>query len=72
MKRLVKLWPVAALSILALAFPVQAEEGASPGVGDKAPDFTLMGSDGNEYTLSEVIGDQGVVLAWFPMAFTPG
>jgi peroxiredoxin Q/BCP len=41
-------------------------------VGDKAPDFALAGSDGREHRLAEYVGKQGVVLAWFPKAFTPG
>ncbi len=40
--------------------------------GDMAPDFTLPGSDGKTYTLSDYRGKQAVVLAWFPRAFTPG
>ena len=45
---------------------------ATPDVGDPAPDFSLMGSDGRLHTLSEYRGRKAVVLAWFPMAFTPG
>ena len=45
---------------------------AAPGVGDAAPDFSLMGSDGRLHSLSEYRGRKGVVLAWFPKAFTPG
>ena len=41
-------------------------------VGDVAPDFTLPGSDGKTYKLSDYRGKQAVVLAWFPKAFTPG
>jgi|SRR5687767_15511618 len=41
-------------------------------VGDPAPDFTLPGSDGREYTLSSYRGRQAVVLAWFAKAFTSG
>ncbi len=41
-------------------------------VGDKAPDFQLKGSDGNEYSLSQFNGKQAVVVAWFPKAFTRG
>ena len=42
-------------------------------VGDRAPEFRLHGSDGKEYTLEGVLAEkQGVVLAWFPKAFTPG
>ena len=40
--------------------------------GARAPDFSLAGSDGREHRLSDHVGKQGVVLAWFPKAFTPG
>ncbi len=40
--------------------------------GDAAPDFSMRGSDGKDYTLSQFRGEKGVVLAWFPKAFTPG
>ncbi len=49
-----------------------AEEKVSLSEGDEAPDFTLPSSDGNDYTLSEVLKDGPVVLAWFPKADTPG
>ena len=45
---------------------------AAPDVGDPAPDFSLMGSDGRLHSLSEYRGHKAVVLAWFPKAFTPG
>jgi thioredoxin-dependent peroxiredoxin len=41
-------------------------------VGDKAPDFTLPGSDGKTYKLSQFRGQKAVVLAWYPKAFTGG
>lgn len=41
-------------------------------VGDQAPDFTLMASDGKTYSLSDYRGRKPVVLAWFPKAFTAG
>lgn len=40
-------------------------------VGDRAPDFTLPGSDGTQYTLADLTG-QHVVIAFFPKAFTGG
>lgn len=39
--------------------------------GDAAPDFSLQGSDGKTYKLSELKG-KAVVVAWFPKAFTGG
>jgi peroxiredoxin Q/BCP len=45
---------------------------AEPKVGETAPDFTLYGTDGALYKLSDQVGKRGVVLAWFPKAFTPG
>ena len=41
-------------------------------VGDPAPDFELLGSDGKTYRLSEFKGKRPVVIAWFPKASTPG
>ena len=41
-------------------------------VGDAAPDFALKGSDGKTYKLSDYKGNQAVVIAWFPKAFTGG
>lgn len=46
--------------------------GAELKVGDKAPDFSLPGSDGKTYSLADFRGKQAVVLAWFPKAFTGG
>jgi peroxiredoxin Q/BCP len=40
-------------------------------VGDQAPAFTLPGTDGKTYSLSQLKG-RTVVLAWFPKAFTGG
>jgi len=45
---------------------------AEPKVGEKAPDFSLVGSDGKTYNLSDFKGKSAVVLAWFPKAFTGG
>ena len=41
-------------------------------VGDPAPDFELVGSDGKTYKLSDFKGKQAVVVAWYPRAFTGG
>ena len=48
---------------------------ANLSVGDTAPDFELLGSDGRIWRLRDLLGESGrdgVVLAWFPKAFTPG
>lgn len=56
-----------ALAMVAIALPAFALE-----VGDKAPEFSLQGSDGKTYTLSDFNGKQAVVVAWYPKAFTKG
>ena len=57
-------------SLLAMGARAVAEELK---VGDQAPDFKMVGSDGKTYSLSE-LNKQGkaVVIAWFPRAMTPG
>src|SRR5262249_28415882 len=72
MKRLLAL----ALSLAFFAPALLFIASASPDdlkVADTAPDFTMQGSDGKTYKLSE-LNKQGkaVVLAWFPRAMTPG
>jgi peroxiredoxin Q/BCP len=59
-------------STLAALLTAGSAQAADLRVGDKAPDFALAGSDGREHRLAEYVGKQGVVLAWFPKAFTPG
>jgi peroxiredoxin Q/BCP len=41
-------------------------------IGDQAPPFSLIGSDGRTYNLADFRGKQVVVLAWFAKAFTSG
>ena len=64
-KSLKRLLPGAGLALL--AFSANALE-----VGDMAPDFELPGSDGETYRLADYRGEQAVVLAWFPRAYTSG
>jgi peroxiredoxin Q/BCP len=40
--------------------------------GDRAPEFSLQGSDGRVHSLREFAGRSTVVIAWFPKAFTGG
>lgn len=65
MKRLLK-------PIFVLFFMISTFAQADLKVGDQAPDFTMVGSDGKSYSLSQYKGKQAVVLAWFPKAFTSG
>ena len=64
-----KLLAVVAMMLLAGAAGAQD---AQLQVGDMAPDFTLQASDGQTYTLADFRGEQAVVIAWFPRAFTRG
>ena len=41
-------------------------------VGDKAPDFTLPDTDGKPVTLSKLLDDGPVILAFYVKAFTSG
>jgi len=56
------------LATVALVF---GQSGVDLKPGDPAPDFSLPGSDGKTWKLSELAG-KTVVLAWFPKAFTGG
>jgi mycoredoxin-dependent peroxiredoxin len=40
-------------------------------VGQEAPDFTLKNTDGEDVTLSSFRGQKNVVLAFYPLAFSP-
>jgi len=44
---------------------------AIPGPGETAPDFTLKDQDGKDVKLSDFRGSRNVLLAFFPLAFTP-
>ena len=45
---------------------------AMPAVGDKAPDFTLADQHGKAIHLAAFRGKSNVIVAFYPMAFTPG
>lgn len=44
----------------------------TPAVGDVAPDFTAKDIDGTALTLSKLVEEGPVILAFFPKAFTGG
>jgi cytochrome oxidase Cu insertion factor (SCO1/SenC/PrrC family) len=83
MLRLLSVFAVAGIGILAMSAAASGQGGQSPQtpppaqysadleVGDEAPDFALPGSDGKVHKLSDYKG-KTVVLAWFPKAFTGG
>lgn len=58
------------LAVLVLSMASRAAD--EPKVGDKAPEFSMEGSDGKTYKLSDFKGKKAVVLAWYPKAFTGG
>jgi peroxiredoxin Q/BCP len=62
-------WGLIAL-LGAAAVGASAQDAPKP--GEKAPDFTLPGSDGKQYRLRDFAGKSAVVVAWFPKAFTGG
>ena len=65
-----KLASLLALGSFALSLTVASA--AELKIGDEAPNFTLVGSDGKTYKLADFKGKQAVVIAWFPRAFTGG
>jgi hypothetical protein len=63
------------LTVVAGIVNVTSSTIASPrplSVGDIAPEFSLPGSDGRQYSLASYRGRQAVVLVWFAKAFTEG
>ena len=66
MKWYASLFTFACLALVMPAFAAELK------VGDPAPDFTMEGSDGKTYKLSDFKGKKPVVIAWFPKAFTGG
>jgi peroxiredoxin len=61
---------------LSTALLVQAQAPAPPKthlkVGDSAPDFSVPTTQGKTFKLSDYKGKSGVVVAFFPAAFTGG
>ena len=57
--------------LLVLASALAAQAGPLK-IGDKAPDFTLPDQNGNKVSLSQFVGKENVVLAFYVLAFTGG
>ena len=45
---------------------------AEVAVGDDVPQFEMVGSDGKTYSSEQFKGEQAIVIAWYPKAFTGG
>jgi peroxiredoxin Q/BCP len=71
MRMLASVWKMVVLGAVC-SVGVEPVRGGELKPGDPAPDFSLHGSDGKTYQLSDFHGRKAVVLAWFPKAFTPG
>lgn len=65
-----RLFFAALMATASLVMPRPAS--ADVGVGDDAPAFRLVGSDGKTYTNEDFEGKKVVVIAWYPKAFTGG
>jgi len=63
--------PSAAAAATASA-PDAKAAGPALKVGDPAPAFSMMGTDGKMHSLKDYAGKQTLVIAWFPKAFTGG
>ena len=62
---------IAGISFASLLFSAVSAR-AEVNVGDPAPAFALVGSDGKTYTNEDFTGKKVVVIAWYPKAFTGG
>ena len=71
-KRL-SLTSISGLAFFLIGLPHQVMFSAElPEVGEFAPEFEMVGSDGETYKLSNFRGKRAVILAWYPKAFTGG
>ncbi len=72
--------PLGLISLALLGLSVAPATAAAPAVGEPAPDFEFHGvgadSEVSVRRSSDYVGEsarkKGVVVAWFPKAFTPG
>lgn len=67
-----KKWFALCSLVLGALFVMPNSADAEVAVGDVAPDFELVGSDGKTYKSEQFEGEKVVVIAWYPKAFTGG
>lgn len=67
-----KYWILVAGVVLAIVALARPNVTRSLKVGEPAPPFNLLGSDGKYYSLEQFRGKRAIVLAWFPKANTRG
>jgi peroxiredoxin Q/BCP len=60
------------IAVVVAAFGANDARAEELKVGDKAPSFEMVGSDGKTYKSADLNGKQAYVIAWFPKAFTGG
>jgi len=65
-------WRNVAALVGALMLGAWSAAADSLAVGDPAPEFVLVGAGGTEYRTADFKDRRAFVLAWFPVAFTPG
>jgi len=58
------------IAMIALTTSLYGEEGLK--TGDKVPSFSALADDGNEWNLEDHIGDQYLVVYFYPAAMTGG
>jgi cytochrome oxidase Cu insertion factor (SCO1/SenC/PrrC family) len=72
MKRFLTIVTLLLVASIGVFAQIPATPQTSLKVGDRAPDFTLTDTQGNQVKLSEFKGKKNVVLAFFVLAFTGG
>jgi len=55
-----------------LAWTPLAASAATPEIGARIPDYEFKGEGGVVHRRADAVESRGVVIAWFPKAFTPG
>ena len=72
MKKILSVMVLTLLASVASIAQIPTAPQTSLKIGDKAPDFTLTDTQGNQVKLSEFKGKKNVVLAFYVLAFTGG